>query len=193
LFAGIRPLTATQSISYQDLFQTATGLNPLIFSLPDYTVYAQRCGLADADRVCGGNHADWLDLIFSIRIQPNMTQGVLYMVYGYPACMSSLARINAENPLITDRVELFFDGVELGNGYYELTDAQEQEQRFDREIAERAINNQARVNKDQRLLAALNTGLPDCSGIAIGLDRLLMILSDSPAIANVLSFSIRRA
>jgi lysyl-tRNA synthetase class 2 len=90
-------------------------------------------------------------------------------------------------------VELFINGVELGNGFYELTDAVEQNQRFDAEIAVRQQNNLAAVVKDERLIAALNAGLPECSGIAIGLDRLLMLLSKSASIDEVLSFSIHRA
>ncbi|MDD1605598.1 MAG: EF-P lysine aminoacylase GenX, partial [Methylococcaceae bacterium] len=106
---------------------------------------------------------------------------------------SSLARINADDSRITDRVELFINGVELGNGFYELTDASEQNQRFDNEIASRQQKNLANVVKDERLIAALETGLPDCSGVAIGLDRLLMLLSKSASIDDVLSFSIHRA
>ena len=107
--------------------------------------------------------------------------------------MSSLARINKNNPAISDRVELFINGVELGNGYYELSDAKEQQRRFDNEIAVRQDNQRPSVVKDKRLLAALEAGLPDCSGIAIGLDRLLMLLSNSPAIDDVLAFSISKA
>jgi lysyl-tRNA synthetase class 2 len=90
-------------------------------------------------------------------------------------------------------VELFINGVELGNGFYELTDAIEQNQRFDDEINIRKQQNLAYVVKDERLIAALENGLPDCSGIAIGLDRLLMLLSKTTSIDQVQSFSIHRA
>jgi lysyl-tRNA synthetase class 2 len=126
-------------------------------------------------------------------VQPYLGGDVLYMIHSYPARLSSLARINADDPLVTDRVELFINGIELGNGFYELTDAVEQNQRFNNEIAIRQQNNLANVVKDERLITALNVGLPECSGIAIGLDRLLMLLSKTASIDEVLSFSIHRA
>jgi elongation factor P--(R)-beta-lysine ligase len=186
-------LQPTQRVSYQSLFQQTTGLNPLVFSYQEYSAYAQDSGLAEAVSICGRDHTMWLDFIFSHQIQPYIGNNKLCMVYGYPACMPSLARINEDNAAITDRVELFINGVELGNGYFELSDAKEQEQRFDREIAARENTQRPVVTKDERLLAALGVGLPNCSGIAIGLDRILMLLSKSPAIDDVLAFSISKA
>lgn len=187
------PLQTTQRVRYQSLFQQTTGLDPLVFSYQDYAKYAHDSGLIDATTLCGHDHVLWLDFIFSHQIQPHLGHNALFMVYGYPAGMSSLARINQDNPAIADRVELFIKGVELGNGYYELSDAKEQQRRFDNEIAVRQDNQRPSVVKDKRLLAALEAGLPDCSGIAIGLDRLLMLLSNSPAIDDVLAFSISKA
>ncbi|MEQ1546158.1 EF-P lysine aminoacylase EpmA [Methyloglobulus sp.] len=187
------PLQATQKVSYQSLFQQTTGLDPLVFSCQDYAKYAHDSDLIDATTLCGHDHVVWLDFIFSHQIQPHLGKNALCMVHGYPACMSSLARINQGNPLITDRVELFINGVELGNGYYELSDAKEQERRFDKEITIRQGNKRPNVVKDERLLAALELGLPDCSGIAIGLDRILMLLSNSATIDDVLAFSISKA
>jgi elongation factor P--(R)-beta-lysine ligase len=193
LFSENNSLQPTQRISYQSLFQQYTGLNPLAFSYEDYAGYVHSSGLIDATTLCGQDHMLWLDLIFSHQIQPYLGGNSLCMVHGYPACMPSLARINENNPLITDRVELFIDGVELGNGYYELNDAKEQARRFDREIAVRQDTQLPAVTKDDRLLAALEAGLPNCSGIAIGLDRILMLLSNNPTIDDVLAFSISKA
>jgi elongation factor P--(R)-beta-lysine ligase len=193
LFDGERSLQATQKVSYQSIFQQYTGLNCLVFSYEDYAEYAQSISLTDAKEICGHNHVFWLDFIFSHQIQPHLGQNALCMVYGYPVCMSSLARVNEHDALVTDRVELFINGVELGNGYYELSDAKEQEQRFDKEIVIRQHTRRPEVVKDERLLVALSKGLPDCSGIAIGLDRLLMLLSNSPKIDDVLAFPISRA
>ena len=122
-----------------------------------------------------------------------MGVNALCMIYGYPACQSSLARINADNPLVTDRVELFINGVELGNGFYELADAEEQSRRFDAEMVIRQQRKLPVAVKDQRLLAALEAGLPECSGIAVGLDRLLMVLANNTAIDEVLAFPVYKA
>lgn len=186
LFGG--KLNTPQRVSYQTVFEQFTGLNALIFSLEDYSTFAKQENLPDAISICGESHALWLDFLFSFCVQPHLGKDALCLVYGYPACQSSLARLNAENPLITERVEVFINGIELGNGFHELTDAKEQNRRFDAEIQTRQRENLPAAVKDERLLAALENGLPDCSGIALGLDRLLMVLADSPAIADVLSF-----
>lgn len=189
----LRPLQESQRVSYQDVFSSFTGLDPLVFSHRDYCAYAMASGLPEAVDICEDNHALWLDFLFSHKVQPHLGDNALCMVYGYPACQSSLARVNPHNPLITDRVELFIDGVELGNGYYELTDASEQGRRFDRELVARREQGLPAAVKDDRLIEALDSGLPECAGMAIGLDRLLMLLSDSASIEDVLSFAIRRA
>ncbi|MGZ8902944.1 MAG: EF-P lysine aminoacylase EpmA, partial [Methylobacter sp.] len=188
-----RPLQETQRVSYQDVFDSFTGLDPLVFSYQDYCAFARECGLSEAVDICGHDHAVWLDFLFSHKVQPHLGKNALCMVYGYPACQSSLARINEQCSLITDRVELFINGVELGNGYYELTDAEEQNRRFDKELVIRQQQKLPVTVKDQHLIAALKSGLPECSGMAIGLDRLLMLLSGSASINDVLSFAIRRA
>lgn len=192
LFVG-KGLQETQRISYQDVFFLYTGLNSLEFSYQNYCAYAIESGLSEAISLCEHDHALWLDMLFSHKVQLNLGDNSLCLVYGYPACQSSLARINEHCDQITDRVELFMNGVELGNGYYELTDAKEQSMRFDTELAIRQENNLPIMVKDQRLIDALAAGLPECSGIAIGLDRLLMLLSGSKSIEDVLAFPIYRA
>lgn len=193
LFKGVQALEASQRFSYQDIFQRYTGLNPLQFSYRDYCAYAQHQALPEAVAICQHDHALWLDFLFSHKVQPHLGVNALCMIYGYPACQSSLARINADNPLVTDRVELFINGIELGNGFYELADAEEQNRRFDAEMNVRQLRNLPVAVKDQRLLAALEAGLPECSGIAIGLDRLLMVLAQSTAIDDVLAFPVDKA
>ncbi len=192
LFIG-RLLPETKRVSYQELFVSFTGLDPLVFSYQDYCAFAKGCGLSEAVDICGHDHAMWLDFIFSHKVQPHLGDNAVCMVYGYPACQSSLAKINKDNAQITERVELFINGIELGNGYYELTDAEEQNNRFDKELTIRQQQNLPASVKDEHLISALKSGLPECSGMAIGLDRLLMLLSDSASIEDVLSFPIRRA
>ncbi len=186
-------LQETQRVGYQDVFASFTGLDPLVFSYQDYCTFAREYQMSEAVDICGQDHALWLDFIFSHKVQPHLGKNALCMVYGYPACQSSLARINQHNALITERVELFINGIELGNGYYELADAEEQSRRFDKELAIRQQQKLPVSVKDERLISALKSGLPECSGMAIGLDRLLMLLSGSASIDDVLSFSIHRA
>lgn len=193
LFKGVRALNPPTRISYQDLFHSYTGLNPLLFSHQDYCAYAMDNQLSEAVSLCGHDHGLWLDFIFSHKIQPHLGANALCMVYGYPACQASLARLNEDNPKITDRVEIFINGIELGNGYFELADAEEQNKRFDQDCAVRQQKNLSGAVKDHSLIAALQAGLPECSGMAIGLDRLLMLLSGSAALDEVLGFPVHRA
>lgn len=108
--------------------------------------------------------------------------------------MSSFSCSKKPNdPLVVERVEVFLEGLELGNGFHELTDAVEQEERFDRDLAVRRAGGLPVPPKDQRLLGALMNGLPDCSGMALGLDRLLMIVMQADSINDVLAFPMERA
>jgi elongation factor P--(R)-beta-lysine ligase len=194
LFAArSQPLVKTQRYSYQQIFRQYTGLNALSFDYAAYCRYAVENHCAEAVDLCADDYGLWLDFIFSHHIQPHLGENHLCMIYDYPACQSSLAQLNRDNPLVAERVELFINGIELGNGFYELLDAKEQDRRFNNEITLREQKNLPVSVKDQRLIAALAAGLPECSGIAIGLDRLLMVLSESRAIEDVLGFAIHRA
>ena len=192
LFKDRYQLKSTQRISYQELFYKTTELDALLFNYEDYCTFAMQSQLPEAIALCKTDHNAWLDFIFSHHIQPSLGVNTLCMVYGYPACQSSLARINKDNPKVTDRVEIFIDGIELGNGYCELTDAQEQNQRFDQEILLRQENNRPTIVKNTQLIAALDSGLPECSGMAIGLDRLLMVLTKNNHIDDVIPYSLER-
>ncbi len=186
-------LESIDRISYQALFEQCTGLNPLQFSRQQYQQYAIEHNMADAVELCQDDHAMWLDLIFSYQVQTSLMENSLTLVYGYPAVQASLARINADNPAIADRFEVFLGNLEIGNGFFELADANEQENRFDAENKIRAKNSRPQVVKDTFFLDALESGLPDCSGIALGLDRLLMYMSREESLTGVLAFPFDRA
>jgi lysyl-tRNA synthetase class 2 len=179
--------------SYQELFLEKTGLDPLVFDVPAYQAFALAQGYPEALALCAEQHELWLDFMFSHCVQTAMPGDCLLLISGYPALLSSLARKNTLDARISERFEVFFAGIELGNGFFELQDAAEQEARFNHEIAYRQHYGLTSVQKDQRFLAALAAGLPDCSGIALGLDRLLMLISGSQHIHEVLSFPIDRA
>lgn len=115
------------------------------------------------------------------------------MIFDYPACQSSLARVKSEDQRLVDRVEVFINGIELGNGYFELTDPVEQQQRFDIERKTRKNKGLPEANIDSYFLNAIESGLPDCSGMAIGLDRLLMLITDSKTIDKVITFPVANA
>ncbi|NOQ13618.1 MAG: EF-P lysine aminoacylase GenX [Methyloprofundus sp.] len=182
-----------ERIGYQHIFAKYTGLNALQFDLALYQTAAEKLGYPEALELCASDHAAWLDFLFSHCVQPHLAKSGLCMVYDYPACLPSLARLKQGAPLLVERVEVFIQGVELGNGYFELSDVKEQIKRFKQDILLRKQNGTAKIDMDKRFLAALQSGLPDCAGIAIGLDRLLMIISEKNSINEVLAFSIKNA
>jgi len=190
LFAGIRTIQPAERHAYRALFAHHTGLDPVLASTSDFIACARRHGLNEAEHLCGEDQTIWLDLLFSHLIQPTLGLGRPSFVHDYPACLPSLARAKPGEPEVVERVEVFLQGMELGNGYHELADAREQESRFDADLALRRTLNLERPPKDQLLLAALESGLPDCAGIAIGLDRLLMLMTEADRIECVLAFPI---
>ena len=187
------PLGVAERLAYAGIFERHLGIDPLAVSLDDFSRCARQRELPEAEALCGDDRGAWLDLLFSYFVQPHLGRGRLSFVYGYPACLPSLARENPDDPRVVERVEVFLGGLELGNGFHELADAEEQEARFDADLSERLGRGVALPPKDERLLAALRSGLPDCSGMAIGLDRLLMLLAGEEAIGGVLAFPVERA
>jgi len=180
-------------ISYAELFDEGLGLDP---HTADLTALRNRAlelhvpGAADLD--LPGRDA-WLDLLLTHCIEPRLPARRMTFVYDYPASQAALARVRPGPPPLAERFELYLGGMELANGFRELADAAEQRRRFESEQAERAAAGQPSVPLDERLLAALEAGLPDCAGVALGLDRLLMWLTGVRDINQVLTFPFDRA
>lgn len=179
--------------TYCEIFQQYLGLHPLEAPLSALREKAEKAGFNDAQGLCGGNRAHWLDFLFSCLIQPRLPPNCLMMISRYPGLLPSLARKAEDDARWVERVELFLGGMELGNGFHELTDPDEQEQRFQEDLAARKREGLISPAIDHRLIEALRLGLPDCSGIAIGLDRLLMVLTGFKRIDGVLAFPFLRA
>ncbi len=193
VLTAFKPDLSVMQTSYQDIVKQLIDLDPLVFDRQAYQQAAIRLQSPEADALCGDDHALWLDFLFSHHVQTALPQNTICLVHGYPAIQSSLARIHPDDARVSERFEVFINGMELGNGFFELNDADEQTRRFAREIAQRQSQGLAAVDMDQRFLQALKAGLPDCSGVAIGLDRLLMIAMGCEAIEQVLAFPISNA
>ena len=186
-------LKEVEKISYREIFHRYTNLDPLDFDLESWSQCARRHQLADAEEICAKSHTIWLDFLFSFLVQPQLGRQSICLVYDYPACQSSLVEVSKLDSRVVERVEIFLRGVELGNGYFELTDAQEQRTRFEKERNNRNQRGIKVPDLDSRFLEAVKSGLPRCSGMAIGLDRLLMLITESTEINNVLAFPVDRA
>lgn len=173
-------------ISYRQAFLDALGIDPhraFIEQLVDCAHDYIDLSFDTADRDV------WLDLLMSHVVEPTLARRGLCFVYDYPASQAALARIaEVDGCRVAKRFELYVDGLELANGYFELTDAAEQAARFDADNKLRATRGQPPRPIDQRLLAALEHGMPDCAGVALGFDRLLMCQLGIKDIRQVLAF-----
>ncbi len=197
LLTSVANFQEIRRCSYGELFEQYLHLNPYIAS--DEELRQQVRDNVD-DRLQGLDRNDCLDLLFSRFVEPNLGSTepqVLagYFVYDYPATMSALARLatNADGHPVAARFELFVNGVELANGYHELRDARQQQERFEQEQRIRHERGSRLYPFDQNMIDALAHGLPDCAGVALGIDRLLMLMLGTRNIADVLAFDFGRA
>jgi lysyl-tRNA synthetase class 2 len=126
--------------------------------------------------------------IFLNEIEPHLGQGKPTILYEFPAAMGALARKKKSDPRFAERFEFYIEGLELGDCYSELTDWKEQEARFENELAEIRRMGKTVYDYDRDFIEALKVGLPDCSGIAIGVDRLVMLYADTKKIQDILYF-----
>ena len=174
-------------ISYGDCFEQTLGIDPHGAKLSALQSLSEEKGYPQWRNE---TRANCLDLLFSELVEPQLLKG-LVTVYDYPACQAALAQIHqdAEGRLISRRFEVFLNGMELANGYFELTDAEQQLQRFQQDIEHRQQTNKPEMGIDPKLNKAMQEGLPSCSGVAMGVDRLLMQLSDVQSIGEVMTFS----
>lgn len=135
----------------------------------------------------------WLFLLMTHCIEPKLGFEAPVFVYDYPASQAALAKVRQGKPPVAERFEVYIQGIELANGFHELTNAQEQEQRFKQELQMRQSKGLAPLPIDHHLLDALNSGLPNCAGVALGIDRLVMLALGQKHIADVVSFTVLNA
>lgn len=179
----------SRSVTYRDLYHDVLGIDPMMASDDEL-----RAGLGDvAIDPAGLRRDDWLDLLMTHRIQPHFSADELLAVVDYPASQCALARVRNDAPPVAERFELYLGPLELANGYHELGDVEEQQRRFEQDLEVRQARGASSPPVDQHLLAALGNGLPDCAGVALGVDRLLMAMTGTDRIGEVLAFDFQRA
>ncbi|MEO5628972.1 MAG: EF-P lysine aminoacylase EpmA [Thermomonas sp.] len=178
-------------VHYRDLYRDAIGVDPMT---ADDTTLQAALGDVVIDPE-GLDRDDWLGLLMTHRLQPGFACDELLAVIDYPVSQCALARIaeDADGHLVAQRFELYLGPLELANGYHELTDATEQAGRFASDARVRQTRGARFPPTDTRMLAALESGLPACAGVALGIDRLLMAMLDTPHIAAVIAFAFPRA
>ena len=178
--------------TFHDLYRERLGLDP--FTADDAEL---RTALGDVEiDPTGLNRDDWLDLLMTHRLQPGFDPHGILVVHDYPASQCALAKVRAGQggePAVAERFELYLGALELANGYHELTDIDEQRARFLRDQATRAARGAVKPPLDKGLLAAMAFGLPACAGVALGVERLLMAMTGTGRIADVLAFDFSRS
>lgn len=190
--AGRVPLGAVEKLAFAEAFERYAGIDPHRASGAQLAAVARGRGIAVEGLATEETDA-WRDLLLTHLVEPHLGRGRLTFLYDYPASQAVLARIRPGDPPLASRFELYLEGLELANGFHELADAAEQRARFERDNAERARRGLPVMPVDERLLAALAHGLPPCAGVALGVDRLLMVAAGTGAIADVMAFPIERA
>lgn len=168
--------------SWNDCFLEALGIDALSveFQELDHLAHDAPKGL-DRDAL--------LDWLFATRVQPGFDETSITVVFDYPASQAALARISTADSRVAERFEVFAGSIELANGYHELIDAGEQRTRFERDNQVRANKGLPEMPIDERLLGALASDMPDCSGVALGFDRLVMVALGASSIDQVVSFA----
>ena len=185
-----RHTAAPLYLSYRQAFLEYAQVDPLSATPAQLqAVFEQRT----QQDVAGASNSDWLDLILSFIVQPNLPRNRLVFITEFPAAQASLAKLDEKDPRVARRFEVFVDGLELANGFEELTDCAEQQQRIETEQAMRAAQGLPCLPVDEHFLAALQAGLPACSGVAMGVDRLVMLATGQDHISDVVSFDFPRA
>lgn len=175
-------------ISYQQAFIEHAGIDPLSADPSALEKCAKQNGLEHVIGMDDASVDDWCDLLVDQVVVPALGKDRIF-IYDYPASQAALAKISQSDSRVAERFELFIDGVEIANGFHELTNEIEQRQRFDNENKKREGAGLSKLPIDENLLAALEFGLPDCAGVALGIDRLLMIAAGVDSISDVTTVS----
>lgn len=175
--------------SYREVFLQHVAFDPLRASCTEMAEAAARFSPPPAQGL-GEQRDAWLDHFYGSVVSPRLGWEQPCFVYDFPASQAALSRVRGE---VAERFELVWRGVELANGFHELADAEEQSLRFERELASRRAAGKVTPPADAHLIAALRAGLPDCAGVALGIDRLLMLLLEVPDLASTLAFESSRA
>lgn len=180
----------TRICTYRELFMDTLSVDPLATDLDTLRQCAAR--VVDVGGLTGDRDL-WLDLLLSHVIEPTLCDRGVCFVHDYPASQAALARIHSpDGAPVAQRFEVYVDGIELANGYFELTDPGEQRARFEADNARRREHGLPEYPLDEFLLGAMENGLPECSGVALGLDRLLMLRTGKRDIREVLAFDWER-
>ncbi|UDG79093.1 Elongation factor P--(R)-beta-lysine ligase [Candidatus Ecksteinia adelgidicola] len=179
-------------LSYQEIFFKYFNIDPILLKKNQLLQLITKLSLSNVPNYQEDKNT-LLQLLFTIGIEPHLGKKKPIFIYHFPADQAVSATIHPNDHKIAERFEVYFKGIELANGFHELIDYQEQYQRFKKDNQQRALRGFSKQLIDNNLLTALQHGIPDCSGVAIGVDRLVMLAIGAKNLNETLSFSIDRA
>jgi len=180
-----------ETLSYQQAFIRHLDIDPLSAGKTQLREVADKLGEGDlANRE--EDRDTLLQLLFMIGVEPQIGKDKPAFVYHFPASQAALAELSTEDHRVAERFEVYFKGIELANGFRELTDSREQRQRFEQDNRKRIARGLPPQPIDTNLLDALAHGMPDCSGVALGVDRLVMLALQASQLSEVIAFAVDR-
>lgn len=192
LLQQILDCDSAETLSYQQVFTRHVGIDPLSADKGQLYEAAVKWDLGEATSA-EDDRDTLLQLLFAMVVEPNIGRDKPAFVYHFPASQAALAEISTEDHRVAGRFEVYFKGIELANGFRELTDAREQRQRFEQDNRKRVAMSLTEQPIDETLLAALAQGMPECSGVALGVDRLVMLALKAERLSDVIAFPVERA
>ncbi len=179
-------------VSYREAFLEHAGIDPLTAPITALREVASRTG-TPPESLRHDDRDGWLDWILVEQVQPRLGQTRPAVLYDYPASQSALAKVRQDDPPVAERFELYVAGIELANGYHELTDPDILRQRIAANNAARLADGKHPLPAASRLLAAMEAGLPQSTGVALGFDRLVMLAAGAERLQEVIAFPFDRA
>ena len=186
-----RPKSAL--LSYRDAFGQMAEVDPFVDTVETLGQALEKNGVSIKEFAGETDRDFWLNLILTHLVEPNLGFESPVIIYDWPKSQAALAIVRDDSPPVAERFELYVDGVELGNGYHELLDADELARRNEQNNALRIQDGSATLPVQSRLLEAMRAGMPGCSGVAVGVDRLLMVSEQCQSIDQVIAFPLDRA
>ncbi|KHT52958.1 poxB regulator PoxA [Alteromonas marina] len=183
---------SADKMTYQQAFQTYLKIDPLSAD-NDVLLKAMEEQNIDIHAPQNLSYDSKLQLLFSYVIEPKIGNEKPCFIYDFPASQAALAKLSSADERVAERFEVYYQGAELANGFHELSAAKEQRERFETDNEKRKETGLPAKPIDENFLSALDAGLPPCSGVALGIDRLLMLKTNASHIQEVINFTVSRA
>ncbi len=178
--------------TYAEAFIEHVGVDPHVVTASDLQSVATKHNV-QAPISLADDRDGWLDLLFTELVQPKLGRLRGIILYDFPASQAALAKLSSGDPPVAERFELFYEGIELANGYHELTDPTVLRARNQQQNAARLRDGKRALPEESRLLASMDAGLPNGCGVALGFDRAVMLAAGAKCIQDVMAFPVDRA